>query len=119
MCGSLCGDIFGFSVSISGDTLVVGSKWDDDKGNQSGSAYIYQRSGVSWTLLQKITANDGFENDYFGKSVSISGDSIVVGSYNDDLSGSAYTHTLLPLCTKQGACICKPGFGGDDCSTAL
>jgi hypothetical protein len=117
------GDDFGVSVSISGDTLVVGAHQTDDKGLQSGSAYVYVRSGGGWTEQQKITANDGATNDEFGRCVSISDDTVVVGAREDDdkgsASGSAYVHTLLALCTQQGTCICETGYGDADCGTVL
>ena len=87
-------DYFGTSVSISGDYAIVGSDRDDDDGDASGSAYIFVRSGNAWTQQQKLTASDGATLDYFGSSVSISGDYAIVGSKNDDDngfgSGSAY-----------------------------
>ena len=88
------GDRFGWSVSISGDYAVVGSDLDDDNGSQSGSAYVFKRSGTSWVEEAKITASDGAPDDQFGGSVSISGDYAVVGAPFDDdkgsKSGSAY-----------------------------
>jgi hypothetical protein len=88
------GDYFGVSVSISGDYAVVGAYWDDDSGNRSGSAYIFERDGTSWSEQAKLLASDGAADDYFGLSVSISGDYAVVGADQDDdngtESGSAY-----------------------------
>ncbi len=81
-------DLFGPSVSISGDTAVVGAQLDDDKGNNSGSAYIFVRSGTAWTQQAKLVASDGAASDRFGVSVSISGDTAVVGAYYDDDNGS-------------------------------
>ena len=64
---------------------------DDDKGDCSGSAYIFKRDGTSWSEQQKLLASDGAANDYFGLSVSISGDYAIVGAYGDDsYKGSAY-----------------------------
>ena len=87
-------DLFGYSVSISGDTALVGAYGDDDAGSRSGSAYIFTRSGSSWTQQAKLTASDAAANDWFGYSVSISGDTALVGAYRDDdggsRSGSAY-----------------------------
>ncbi len=87
-------DWFGQAVSISGDTAIVGAYGNDDKGDSSGSAYIFQRSGTSWVQQAKLTASDGAVAGYFGKSVSLSGDTAIVGAYGDDdkgsLSGSAY-----------------------------
>ena len=87
-------DLFGGKVSISGDYAIVGAYGDDDNGSDSGSAYIFARSGSSWTEVAKLTASDGAADDYFGSTVSISGDYAIVGAYGDDdngsLSGSAY-----------------------------
>ncbi len=87
-------DQFGCSVSISGDCAIVGAFLDDDNGNDSGSAYIFKRVGSSWTQQDKLIASDGAFRDYFGWSVSISGDYAIIGAFGDDdngeRSGSAY-----------------------------
>ena len=82
-------DYFGYSASISEDVIVVGAIHDDDKGSNSGSAYIFEKNqnGI-WEEVQKITASDGASNDYFGYSASISEDKIVVGAFGDDDKGS-------------------------------
>jgi hypothetical protein len=67
-------DLFGISVSVSGDYAIVGAYSDDDNGTSSGSAYIFYYNGTSWNQQAKLTAADGNENDLFGISVSISGD---------------------------------------------
>jgi hypothetical protein len=82
------GDLFGFSVAISGDTIVVGSYKDDDDGSNSGSAYVFARSGATWSHLAKLKADDAAASDNFGFSVAISGDTIVVGSLFDDVGGA-------------------------------
>ncbi|ADO75670.1 conserved uncharacterized protein [Stigmatella aurantiaca DW4/3-1] len=83
-------DLFGFSVSASGDTLVVGAPYSDDstRGSASGSAYVFVRSGKIWSLQQKLTAYDGASGDLFGYSVAIHGDTAVVGAPLDDDSGT-------------------------------
>ncbi len=90
-------DSFGFSLSLSGNTLLVGSVNDDDMGGQSGSAYVYTRSGSVWTEQAKLTAADGAASDSFGVSVSIDADTAVIGAYQGDddgaSSGSAYVFT--------------------------
>jgi len=73
-------DYFGFRVSLSGDKALVGSWWDDDAGSKSGSAYIFSRSGSTWTQQQKLTASDAAAGDVFSQSVSISGDYALIGS---------------------------------------
>lgn len=77
-------DYFGRSVSISGDYVIAGAPDDDDNGDGSGSTYIFKREGVSWTQQTKLIDPDGASLDYFGSSVSISGDYIIVGVPNDD-----------------------------------
>jgi hypothetical protein len=90
-------DKFGWSVSISGDTAVIGAYLDDDAGASSGSAYVFTRSGGVWSQAQKLAAADGAETDTFGFSVSVSGDVALIGAWQDDdagsASGSAYVFT--------------------------
>jgi hypothetical protein len=84
------GERFGTSVSISGEYVVVGARYDDEKGIQSGSAYIFYRNqgGTNnWGLVKEITASETKAFDEFGRSVFISGDLIIVGAYK---AGSAY-----------------------------
>ena len=87
-------DRFGYSVSISGDYAIVGAVLDDDKGLNSGSAYIFKREGYGWGEQAKLTASDGANWDWFGYSVSVSSGYALVGAVLDDDkgldSGSAY-----------------------------
>ena len=93
--GSL-GDLFGYSVSISGNYAVVSAPGDQDMGINSGSAYIFMNDGSNWIETQKLLASDGMANDNFGTAVSISGNYIIVGANWDDdngsNSGSAYIY---------------------------
>jgi hypothetical protein len=82
---------FGQSVSIDGDYAIIGTCRDNDNGGNSGSAYIFKRSGMNWTQQAKLLALDGKPNDCFGWSVSISGDYAIIGAFADDNNkGSAY-----------------------------
>jgi len=118
-------DDFGSSVSIDGDTVVIGAYFDDDKGSDSGSVYVFTRDTAGdltsgWTQVAKLTASDGAASDYFGISVSIDGDTMVIGSYHDDdkgyNSGSAYVFTSLSPCDASTA----PANGGvGDCTNSL
>jgi hypothetical protein len=89
-------DNFGISVSISGDYAVVGAESDDIGENlNQGSAYVFVRSGTSWTQQAKLTASNGEGYDGFGYSVAISDDYAIVGAVYDDVGansnqGSAY-----------------------------
>jgi hypothetical protein len=93
------GDLFGISVSVSGDTAVVGADFHDTAaGADAGAAYVFVRAGTVWTLQQKITAPDAATDDRFGFLVSVSGDTLVAGSHLDDTpagadAGSAYVFT--------------------------
>jgi len=84
-------DIFGYSVAVGCGRIVVGASKDDDNGNRSGSAYIFDLDG---TQLAKITASDGAADDEFGHSVAVGNGRIVVGvggnrsSYIFDLDGN-------------------------------
>ncbi|MFH2064494.1 MAG: putative Ig domain-containing protein [Pseudomonadota bacterium] len=85
-------DNFGVSVSISGDYAIVGAS--QNNGNY-GSAYIFKREGTNWIELANLTASDPTVQSYFGASVSIDGDYIIIGAYNHSnevasYAGSAY-----------------------------
>ena len=84
----MANDYFGYSVSISGDYAIVGAYGDENKGTDSGSIYIFKRTGPTWAQTQMLTAADGAANDFFGYSVSISGDYAIVGAYGDDNKGA-------------------------------
>src|SRR5262249_11932887 len=69
---------------------IVGAYVDDVGANSDqGSAYVFTRSGSTWTQQQKLTANDGAANDQFGSAVAVSGDTVAVGAYEDDVGGQA------------------------------
>jgi hypothetical protein len=87
------GDYFGYSVSISGDRVVVGAYGDD---TCSGSAYVFRYDGKGWIEVAKLTASDGAVEDYFGYVVSVSGGSVVIGAVGDDDRG---THSGSPMCS--------------------
>jgi hypothetical protein len=80
------GDYFGVSVSVSRDTAVIGA-WGDDAG--MGSAYVFTRTAGVWTEQAKLTASDMAAGDTFGESVSVSGDTALIGADADDDGGSA------------------------------
>ena len=89
-------DRFGGSISIDGDYMVIGARMDDDNGSNSGSAYVfkYNTDTNTWSQQAKLLAiNNAFQH-YFGVSVSIDGDYIVIGATgtreNGSWTGSAY-----------------------------
>lgn len=83
-------DNFGLSVGLSGNTAVIGAFGDENGGGvYAGSAYVFVRNGGVWNEEAKLTASDAAFRDYFGISVAIFGETIVVGAYGDDHSGGA------------------------------
>ena len=83
-------DLFGYSVAISGDTVIVGVPGDNVVGDsltQEGSAYVFIRSGTTWSYESFLTANGSFA---FGGSVGISGNTAIVGGILGNFSNTAY-----------------------------
>src|SRR3989344_5658740 len=96
------GDIFGNSVSIDEDRFIIGAPSDDTGATDAGSAYFFD--ATTGALLQTFNNPTPAEADFFGSSVSLSGNMALIGAYNDDTgatnAGSAYlfdttTGTLL------------------------
>ncbi|NOQ79549.1 MAG: hypothetical protein GQ546_09135 [Gammaproteobacteria bacterium] len=92
-------DNFGRPVSISSDTVIVGAYGNNDAGDSSGSAYIFEKPALGWgnaTETAKLTASDAAAEDNFGRSVAISGDTVIVGAHGDNSgTGSAYIFEKL------------------------
>ncbi len=91
------GDLFGTSVAISGDTIVVGAPYEssaatgvnndnqsDNSAEDAGAAYVFVRGGSTWTQQAYLKASNTDAGDLFGTSVAISGDTIVVGADSED-----------------------------------
>jgi hypothetical protein len=112
------GDSFGWSVAISsdGNTAIIGAYGDDDKGSDSGSAYVFTRSGTTWSQQAKLVAADGAAGDYFGNSVAISsdGNTAIIGAYADDTKGSAYIYIRSGTTwSQQAKLVAADGAAGD------
>lgn len=84
-------DVFGISVSLSGDRALVGA-WRDDTeaGSNVGSAYVFVRSGTTWSEEAKLTASDAAPGDGFGATVSLSDDRALIGASGSGPGGAAY-----------------------------
>ena len=86
------GDLFGRSVSLSGDTLAVGAPGEssaatgvdgnqaDNSASAAGAIYVFARTGTTWTQQAYVKASNTGANDSFGSSVSLSGDALAVGA---------------------------------------
>ncbi len=89
-------DTLGYSVSVSGDTVVVGAVYEDgdgsDEGNNSasgaGAAYVFVRNETAWSQQAYLKASNAEASDYFGRSVAISDNTVVVGAFCEDGDGS-------------------------------
>jgi hypothetical protein len=81
----------GASVALSGDTAVVGAP---EKNSQQGAAYVFVRSGVVWSQQQKLTASDAAVGSNFGQSVSLSGDTALIGG-KAKLSGQGAAYVFI------------------------
>lgn len=84
-------DHFGTSLALAGDTLVVGAHLDDTTGGiNTGSASVFVRDGAGvWTQEALLVAADGAANDFFGVSVAVSGDTVIVGANGDNTPGGS------------------------------
>ncbi len=96
---SQSGDLFGYSVSVSGDTVVVGAILEDgsatgtnntpnDGRGDSGAAYVFIRSGSNWSQQAYIKASNTGGDDNFGRSVAVSGHTVIVGANGEDSSST-------------------------------
>lgn len=141
-------DRFGTSVSISGDTIVVGSGFEDSNqtiitngatassdntASASGAAYVYRRTGSTWTEEAYLKAPNADANDQFGNAVAIDGDTIVVGAFSEasnqttitngttassdnsaTLAGAAYVFQRTGSTWSHQAYLKPPNLGADD-----
>ena len=90
------GDEFGFSVAVSGDTVVVGAAYEssnatgingdqnDNSALNAGAAYVFVRNGTTWTQQAYLKASNTDIHDFFGRSVAVSGDTVVVGADGEE-----------------------------------
>ena len=93
----VAGNNFGGAVAIDGDTIIVGAKDRHEVASYAGAAYVFVREQENWIQQDKLVPDDANTNDRFGKSVDISGDSVIVGAENKRVGissvGAAYVFT--------------------------
>jgi hypothetical protein len=81
---------FGFSVALSGTTLVVGAPFDNQPGaNRAGSVYVFVRSGSDWNLQATLASPASQPFEFFGGDVAVAGDTLVVGAVDRDVGGNS------------------------------
>lgn len=107
-------DSFGISVAVSGDTLVVGAKAEDsgtsgvnktpnESASDSGAAYVFVRSGGTWSQQAYLKASNTGASDRFGESVAVSGDTVVVGAIGESSSTTGVNSTPNNSAATSGA----------------
>ena len=112
--GATIDGLFGASVAIFDDTIVVGAPAEDssstgvnstpdEMATNSGAAYVFVRSGSTWTQQAYLKASNTGSGDYFGYSVAISGDTVAVGAYGEDSSTSGVSSTPDELASSSGS----------------
>jgi FG-GAP repeat len=117
-------DQFGLTVSVSGNTIVVGARLRDDRGHDAGAAYLFERSGGVWAEVAKLTASDAAPGDLFGRA-SLDGDTLIVSAdLNDDRgrsAGKAYVYQRQRPGTWAEAAIlhASDGAAGDELGITL
>lgn len=118
--GGANGDEFGYDIAMSGDTLIVGVRSDDVGANtDQGSARVFRRTGSVWILEATLTAPDGDSGDWFGYSVDIEGDTVLIGTAFDDVGtnsnqGSAYVFVRSDSTWTHQATLTAPDGTADD-----
>ncbi|MFB6310674.1 MAG: FG-GAP repeat protein [Salinirussus sp.] len=92
------GDLFGYAVALDDGLVLVGAAFDEaPNGLQAGSAYVFSGSGPSWTQRGKLLAEDGDGGDFFGSSVALSDETVIIGAAADEdpngfEAGAAYIY---------------------------
>jgi len=108
------GDEFGYSVAVSGDTVVVGVPWEDsstvgvnstpnESASNAGAACVFVRSGTTWTQQAYLKAHQVNSRDFFGYSVGVSGDTVVVGARGEGSNTTGVNSTPNLSATAAGA----------------
>ncbi len=119
-------DRFGSAVALSGDTALVGAPRDSVAGGGSlaGRAYVFVRSGTTWSEQTSLNASDPGASDYFGSEVALSGDTALVGAWSDDHAGgvdagSAYVFARSGAVWSQEAKLVADAAAGDHFGSAV
>ena len=110
--GVAAGDYFGYSVAVSGSTVVVGAPATSPN---TGAAYVFTGSGSTWTQRAKLTATGGAPGDRFGYAVALSGSVAVIGATGSNSNtGAAYVFTGSgSTWTQQARLAAADGAEGD------
>lgn len=110
--------LFGSSLAIEGETAFIGAPHERGQGMFTGAVYVLVRSGSTWTQQAKLTASDGEAYDWFGRSVSVAGDTLMVGALGGDGlvadSGAVYVFQRSgTVWSEQAMIVALDGSTGD------
>lgn len=114
------GDLFGISVAIDGNTILVGADLNDEQAEKAGAVYVYVFDGKQWKHEAKLMAKDGANTDIFGVRVALSGDTALISARRDDVegvgvdAGSAYVFTRIKGNWAQTQKLVAPDGKADD-----
>lgn len=114
---ALAADGFGSSVALSGDTLLIGAPGPNRLAGPSatiGAAYVYARTGTSWSLQARLQPSDGVASDRFGSRVALGQDTAIVSAPNKDDKGQAYVFVRSGSSwSEQARLLASDGTAGD------
>lgn len=102
------GELFGSSVAVAGDTLLVGAPYHQYGGkSRPGAAYVFTRSAGTWSEQQKLTTAMPIDRFYFGVAVALAGDHALVGGFYTQVNwfyrvGSAWSEQSTAVITGEG-----------------
>ena len=109
-------DKFGEAIAVEGNTIVISADGDDNaSGIDAGSAYVFVRSGVTWSQQAKLLPTVGVAGAEFGVSVGMSGNTVIVGARAAEIGGAAYVFVRSGTSWSQQAELQpSPAGSGDD-----
>jgi len=113
---STTNDMFGGSIDVSGERLIVGACQNDPYWTDAGAAYVFRKNSQTWVQEAKLVVDDGYAYDNFGFSVGTSNNKDVVGAIWHSGSGSAWVSEPCG-CTNDADCDDSNACTGDKCDS--
>lgn len=116
----MAGDLFGISVAVDGNTILVGADLNDEKAENAGAVYVFSFNGSQWSQQAKLMASDGAKTDIFGVRVALHGDTALISARRDDIegvgvdAGSAYIFERSNNTWEQTQKLIAPDGNADD-----
>ncbi|MEM7681868.1 MAG: dockerin type I domain-containing protein [Planctomycetota bacterium] len=107
-------DQFGYSVSLFGDTAVVGARLDDEEGDNAGAAYIFERDGQgAWNEVQKLAPNELLQGQEFGTAIAIEDDLLAISAISNGI-GEVYVYERSAGVWNLDDILSAPDYAFDD-----